>query len=148
MTVDPVNVMTTISVGLKLIDQFGDLARHFMDQRPQPLAETVEQAGDTMELRHNGKVVHRRAAEELNLNAWDEVRYRALERRASINLQYFNELSAQLPLLASEEQGRIRMRMENSKSELCTDLREMAQAYERTLMMSLPDHYGLHDVCD
>jgi len=147
MTVDPVTVMTTISVGLKLIDQFGDLAKRFMDQRPQPPAETVEQAGNTMELRHNGKVVERRSAEELNLNAWDEVRYRALERRAWVNWQNFNELSTQLPLLAPDEQGRIRMRMKNTKSELCTDLREMAQVYERTLRMSLPDHYRLHDVC-
>jgi hypothetical protein len=147
MTVDRVTVMTTISVGLKLIDQFGDLAKRFMDQRPQPPAERVEQAGNTMELRHNGQVVERRAAEELNLNAWDEVRYRALERRVWVNWQYFNELSTQLPLLTPEEQGRIRKRMENTKSELCTDLRAMAQIYERTLGMSLPDHYRLHDVC-
>jgi hypothetical protein len=147
MTVDRITVMTTISVGLKLIDQFGDLAERFMDQRPQPPAERVEQAGNTMELRHNGKVVERRAAEELNLIAWDEVRYRALERRAWVNWQYFNELSTQLPLLAPDEQGRIRMRMENTKSELCTDLRAMAEIYERTLRMSLPDHYRLHDVC-
>jgi hypothetical protein len=147
MTVDRITVMTTISVGLKLIDQFGDLAKRFMDQRPQPPAERVEQAGNTMELRHNGKVVERRAAEELNLIAWDEVRYRALERRAWVNWQYFNELSTQLPLLAPDEQGRIRMRMENTKSELCTDLRAMAEIYERTLRMSLPDHYRLHDVC-
>ena len=148
MTVDHVTVMTTISVGLKLIDQFGDLAKRFVDQRPQPPAERVEQAGNTMELRHNGKVVERRAVEELNLIAWDEVRYRALERRAWVNWQYFNELSIQLPMLTPDEQGRIRMRMENTKSELCTDLREMAQIYERTLGMSLPDHYRLHDVCD
>jgi hypothetical protein len=147
MTVDRITVMTTISVGLKLIDQFGDLAKRFMDQRPQPPAERVEQAGNTMELRHNGQVVERRAAEELNLNAWDEVRYRALERRVWVNWQYFNELSTQLPLLTPEEQGRIRKRMENTKSELCTDLRAMAQIYERTLGMSLPDHYRLHDVC-
>ena len=147
MTVDRVTIMTTISVGLKLIDQFGDLAKRFMDQQPQPPAETVEQAGNTMELRHNGQVVERRAAEELNLNAWDEVRYRALERRAWVNWQYFNELSTQLPMLRPEEQVRIRKRMENTKSELCTDLREMAQTYERTLRMFLPDHYGLHDVC-
>jgi hypothetical protein len=147
MSVDPVSVMTTISVGLKLIDQFGDLANRFMDQQPQPPAQRVEQAGNTMELRHNGSVVERRAAEELNLNAWDEVRYRALERRAWVNWQYFNELSTQLPMLTPEEQGRIRMRMENTKSELCTDLRAMAQIYERTLGMSLPDHYRLHDVC-
>jgi hypothetical protein len=147
MTVDRITVMTTISVGLKLIDQFGDLAERFMDQRPQPPAERVEQAGNTMELRHNGKVVERRAAEELNLIAWDEVRYRALERRAWVNWQYFNELSTQLPMLTPEEQDRIRMRMENTKSELCTDLRAMAQIYERTLRMSLPDHYRLHDVC-
>jgi hypothetical protein len=100
-----------------------------------------------MELRHNGNVVQRRAAEELNLNAWGEVRYRALERRAWVNWQYFNELSTQLPMLTPEEQGHIRMRMENTKSELCTDLRAMAQIYERTLGMSLPDHYRLHDVC-
>jgi hypothetical protein len=37
--------------------------------------------------------------------------------------------------------------MENTKSELCTDLRAMAEIYERTLGMSLPDHYRLHDVC-
>ena len=148
MTVDPFSVMTTISVGLKLIDQFGDLAKRFMDQRSQPPTETVEQAGNTMELRHNGNVVERRAAEELTLNAWDEVRYRALERRALVNWQYFNELSTQLPMLTPEEQGRIRMRMENTKSELCTDLRAMAQIYERTLRMSLPEHYQLHDVCD
>lgn len=147
MTQDPVTVMTTISVGLKLIDQFGDLAKRFVDQRPQPPAERVEQAGNTMELRHNGKVVERRAVEELNLIAWDEVRYRALERRAWVNWQYFNELSIQLPMLTPDEQGRIRMRMENTKSELCTDLRAMAEIYERTLRMSLPDHYRLHDVC-
>jgi hypothetical protein len=139
--------MTTISVGLKLIDQFGALANRFMDQPPQPPAQTVEQAGNTMELRRNGSVVERRAAEELNLIAWDEVRYRALERRALVNWQYFNELSTQLPMLTPEEQGRIRKRMENTKSELCTDLRAMAQIYERTLGMSLPDHYRLHDVC-
>jgi hypothetical protein len=139
--------MTTISVGLKLIDQFGALANRFMDQPPQPPAQTVEQAGNTMELRRNGSVVERRAAEELNLIAWDEVRYRALERRALVNWQYFNELSTQLPMLTPEEQGRIRKRMENTKSELCTDLRAMAQIYERTLRMSLPDHYRLHDVC-
>jgi hypothetical protein len=147
MTVDRVTVMTTISVGLKLIDQFGDLAKRFVDQRPQPPAERVEQAGNTMELRHIGKVVERRAVEELNLIAWDEVRYRALERRAWVNWQYFNELSIQLPMLTPDEQGRIRMRMENTKSELCTDLRAMAEIYERTLRMSLPDHYRLHDVC-
>jgi hypothetical protein len=147
MTADPVTVMSTISSGLKLIDQFGDLAKRFMEQPPQTPTQTVEQAENTMELRHNGKVVQRRAAEELNMNAWDEVRYRALERRALVNWQYFNELSTQLPMLTPEEQGRIRMRMENTKSELCTDLRAMAQIYERTLRMSLPDHYRLHDVC-
>jgi hypothetical protein len=148
MTVDRVTIMTTISVGLKLIDQFGDLANRFMDQPPQPSAQTIEQAGNTMELRHNRQVVERRAAEELTLNAWDEVRYRALERRALVNWQYFNELSTQLPMLTPEEQDRIRMRMENTKSELCTDLRAMAQIYERTLRMSLPEHYQLHGVCD
>src|SRR5215210_2092580 len=61
MTADPVTVITTISAGLKLIDQFGDLAKRFMDQPPQPPAQTLEQAGNTMELRHNGKVVQRRA---------------------------------------------------------------------------------------
>ena len=44
MTADPVTVMSTVSAGLKLIDQFGDLAKRFMDQPPQPPAQTVEQA--------------------------------------------------------------------------------------------------------
>ena len=66
MTVDPLSVMSTISVGLKLIDQYGYLAKRFMDQPPQPPAETLEQAENTMELRHNGKVVQRRAGHLLS----------------------------------------------------------------------------------
>ena len=147
MAVEPITVMTTISVALKLIDQFRELALRFAGQPPQPPGQTIEQAGNTLQRRHNGQVVEVIHSEQMHLDAWDETRYRALERRVRFSWNYYNELFAQEVGLAVDERARIRMRMETTKEELYVDFREMSEIIERTMGTSLPDHYKLFEVC-
>jgi len=144
---DPITIMNTISIGLKLIDQFRELTMRFLGKRPQPPSQTVEQAGDTIQRRQNGQVVEEISAEQMHLNEWDDARYHALERRVRYNWNYYNELYAQEIALSADERARIRMRMETTRGELCADFREMCEIIERTLGISLPDHYKLYEVC-
>jgi hypothetical protein len=144
---DPITIINTISVGLKLVDQFRELTLRFLGRQPQPPSQTVEQAGNALQTRQSGQVIQQITAEQMNLNEWDETRYRALERRVRYNWNYYNELYAQEIGLAADEKARIRMRMETTKDELCSDFREMRTIIERTLGTSLPDHYKLYEVC-
>lgn len=144
---DPITIITTISVGLKLVDQFRDLALRFMGRKVQPPSGTTDQAGDSIQVRHSGRVVQEVKSTDIKMDQWDDARYRALERRVRTNWDLFNELFAQMPELAADEKSRIKIRMERIKDELCEDFREMVRIYERVLNTSLPDHYQLYEVC-
>ena len=144
---DPITIITTISVGLKLVDQFRDLALRFMGKKVQPPSATAEQAANSIQVTRAGKVVQQVKSTEIKMDQWDNARYRALERRIRTNWDLFNELFAQMPELASDEKARIKIRMERIKEELCEDFREMVRIYERVLNTSLPDHYQLYEVC-
>jgi hypothetical protein len=144
---DPVTVLTIISVGLKLVDQFRDLALRFMGKKAKPPSSTAEQAADTIQVTRNGKVVQQVKSTDIKMDQWDEPRYRALERRVRTNWDLFNELFAQMPELAADEKARIKIRMERIKGELCEDFQEMVRIYERVLGTGLPDHYQLYEVC-
>ena len=147
MALEPITVLTSISLGLKLIDQFRDLALRFMEKRVDPPSGIAEQAEDKIRIKYDGEVVDEVKADELNMTEWDDVRYQTLRRRTQINWQLFNELDAELPLLATDEKIRIRLRMERIKDELCEDFSEMVQIYEQTLGVGLPDHYTLYETC-
>lgn len=147
MSVDPLVIMSTISAGLKLIDQFRELALRFFEKKPEPPSEIVEQVGDVIQRKHYGQVVQEIGVDQIHLNEWDDTRYRALERRVRLNWDYYNELFSQEPLLAVDDRARIKLRMETTRRDLCTDFREMVTIAERTLGISLPDHYTLHEVC-
>ena len=142
MATDPITIMTAISLGLKLVDQFRDLALRFLEKDVQPTSATVEQAGNAIHVKHDGVVTDTVTAPQMHLNEWDEKRYRALERRVRSNWTLFNDLFAELPELATDERARIKLRMDRMETELCTDFREMVRIYERTLGISLPDHYS------
>jgi hypothetical protein len=147
MATDPVTVMTTISLGLKLVDQFRDLALRFLNKEPHPPGATAEQAGNTFQIRHGGQVTQQIAAGEMNLNEWDDIRVRALQKRVRINWELFYELYSEEPLLSFDERARIKSRMSRINEELCEDFRAMVRIYEDTLGTGLPDHYSLYEVC-
>jgi len=143
---DPITIMTTISVGLKLVDSFREIALRFMKKSFQPPSSSVNQAGNSLEINHHGSV-KTVTAQSLNLSEWDDTRYRALERRVKTNYDQFYELYAEEPGLGPEEKARVKGNMKRLKEELCNDFREMVSLYERALGTGLPDHYSLFEVC-
>ena len=147
MALDPITILTTISVGLKLVDSFRDIALRFMKQSPTPPSSVVDQSGNALEIKHNGVAVKTITVQSLNLNKWDETRYRALERRVRTNWDMFYELFAEEPSLSVDERARIKGKMSRLKVELCNDFREMVRIYESALGTKLPDHYSLYEVC-
>jgi hypothetical protein len=144
---DPLTVITTISVGLKLIDQFRDLALRFMGKKVEAPSRMAEQSADAIQVKDAGKVVEQVKSTEIKMDQWDETRYRALARRVWTNWDLFNELFSELPALATDEKARIKVRMDRIKGELCEDFGEMVRIYERVLNLPLPDHYQLYEVC-
>lgn len=176
--IDPITAMTTISAGLKLVDEFRSLALRFRKKKDEEksrgeifnggidgeyvrevgkerriVAEpepstTVEQSKDAIEIKVNGQVTERVKSTDIRLDGFEEERYNALEKRVKINWTLFHELYSQLPLLYPLEKAQIEIRMERIKNELCQDFREMVKIYNNVLGISLDDHYSLYKVCD
>jgi hypothetical protein len=144
---DPITIMTTISVGLKLVDSFREIALRFMKKDFKAPSSTVNQAGTTLQINHYGTTVETVEAGSLKLSEWDDTRYRALERRVKANYDQFYELYGDEPSFAPEEKARVKVNMKRLKENLCDDFKEMVQLYERALGTRLPDHYSLFEVC-
>jgi hypothetical protein len=140
-------VMGDMNFGLKLLDQFHDLALRFTGKTPQPRSGIAEQAGDQFQVTNWGQTTAIPIT-QLNLNEWDDTRYQALERRVKIAFDLFRELYSEEPGLPLEEWARIKVRMDRIKEELCEDFKVMVKIYELTLGISLPDHYTLYEICN
>ena len=146
-SVDPLTVMTLISSGLKLVDQFRELAIRFRKQQPTPPSARAEQAGSALEVRHNGTVTAKIEATQLHMDQWDTTRFEALRKRIRTNWDIFNDLFTSEAGASALEGAKIRAEMRNVQETLCRDFKEMVGLYERTLGTSLPDHYQLFEVC-
>lgn len=144
---DPAGVIAVVGSGLKLIDQFRELALRWSGRNSPAPSMTAEQKGDAIEIKHDGQVLRRVETAQLRMDAFDETRYRALERRITANWALFHELYAQTPLLAVDEQARIKLRMERLRDELCQDFRSVMRIYEAMVGGNLPDHYSLNEIC-
>jgi hypothetical protein len=140
-------VITLISSGLKLVDQFRELAIRFRKQEPRPPSGHAEQVGPALEVRHNGIVTEKIEATQLHMDQWDATRFEALRKRIRTNWDIFNDLFTSEAGASAQEAARIRADMRNLQETLCRDFKEMVLIYERTLGTSLPDHYKLFEVC-
>jgi hypothetical protein len=145
--IDIESIILMIGSGLKLVDQFRDLALKFIGKKPTPPSAIAEKSGNAIEIKSHGRVVQRIEGNSLRLNEFDNVRFRALDQRVKLNWTLFNELYAQLPILSIDERVRIEIRVSKIKEELCQDLREIVGLYEGVLGVGLPDHYSLHEIC-
>jgi hypothetical protein len=146
--VDPVSIITLISSGLKLVDQFRELAIRFHGQAPKPPSGKAEQVGTALEVRYGGQVTQKVEANQLHMDQWDERRYDALSKRIRTSWDIFNDLFASEAGASPQEGARIRADMRKTQDTLCVDFREMVSLYERALGASLPDHYQLFEVCE
>jgi hypothetical protein len=145
---DPVTAITLISTGLKVVDQYRELALRLRGAVATPPSSRAEQAGSALQISHGQHVITRVEAAQLRMNEWDPTRYDALRRRIRTNWEIFNVLFVSEAAGANaEERVRLRAEMRDLQDTLCQDLREMVKLYERTLGVGLPDHYQLYEVC-
>lgn len=144
---DPITIISAISAGLELIDKFRALAFKVMNKQGGIPSVHAEAKGRALEIQRNGHVVERIEASQIVMNAWDEKRYKTLEKKVRINWDIFNEIDGELPTASLDEKARLKQRLESIRGELCRDFREMLALYEKTLGMPLGDHYSLFGVC-
>jgi hypothetical protein len=144
---DPITIVTLISSGLKLVDQFREMALRVKGTAPAPPSGKAEQAGSALEVRHGEQVLQRVEASDLKMDEWDVQRYEALSKRIRKNWGIFNDLFVSEAGASAQEGARIRAEMRELQEVLCRDFREIVKLYERTLSTSLPDHYQLYEVC-
>jgi hypothetical protein len=145
--IDPISVISTISVALKTVDQFRELVLKFRGKPVTSPSGTVQQSGDHLHVDHGGGAQQDVGPSDLKLDSWDNARYQALQRRTQINWSLLQEYSAQNVALGPEETARMNVRMQQTEGVLCQDFREMVSIFERALGTSLPDHYRLFEVC-
>ena len=144
---DPLTLMTLISTGLGLVDQFWNLVIRVRGQAPTAPSGKAEQVGTGLELRHHEMLLARVEARDIHMDQWDSVRYDALSKRISTNWFIYNALYKSEAGASAQEGARIRNDMRNTENSLCHDFKEMVALYERALGASLPDHYKLYDIC-
>jgi|SRR5688572_5194723 len=144
---DPLSIITLISAGLKGIDQFRELALKFFGKNPTPPSSKAEQSGTALEISHNNVTYQKVESTDLKMDQWDEVRYEALNKRIRSNWYIYNDLFVSEAGASAQEGARIRNDVRNVQETLCKDFKEMVKLYERTLGVSLPDHYQLYEVC-
>jgi hypothetical protein len=144
---DPVSIITMISSGLKLVDQFRELALRFRGQQPTPPSGRAEQVGSALEVYHGGQAFQRIEAKQLHLDQWDSVRYEALSERIRTQWGIYNDLFSREAGASIQEGARVRADMRRVQEELCRDFKEIVRLYERALGTGLPDHYQLYEVC-
>ena len=144
---DPLTLITLISTGLGLVDQFWNLVIRARGQAPTPPSGKAEQVGTGLELRHHEMLLARVESRDLRMDQWDSVRYEALSKRTRTNWYIYNDLFTSEAGASAQEGARIRNDMRNTQESLCHDFKEMVGLYERVLGTSLPDHYQLYDIC-
>jgi len=144
---DPLAIVTLISSGLKLIDQFSELATRFFGKKVEPSKGKAEQVGTALEVRYDNQLINKIDASELKMDQWDNERYKALNKRLQTNWMIYNDLFASEAGASAQEGARIRADIQNTQQTLCRDFKEVVQLYERALGIRLPDHYQLYDIC-
>jgi len=145
---DPKAVVDDMDKNFKRIDGFYVRAmRRLIGREPDPPLGRVVQVDDSLQITSLGYVQAEVGLTDLNLNEWDEERYRALDRRITFNLEYYNELLAQLRTMSGSDREHIENRVETAEAQLCSDFRDMVSLDERVLQVHLPDHYWLERIC-
>ena len=165
---EPITLITTISAGLKLIEQFRETALRFMGRTGSEPSVTVEAKTEAsavlpaaglpteptpdarpnkIEIRRNGQIAEEVRAGDLRMGQWDQQRYETLKLVIDLRFEQFNELEKEYVLASGLQKTQVRQQMEMVKSELCPKFREMLDLYEKTLGVPLGDHFALQSVC-
>jgi hypothetical protein len=146
LVMDPLSILTLIGTGLGLVDKFYDLNKKILGENPGDHRVSVEPQQNKLVIIDNS---YRQEvnADDLNLNNFDQIRHDALRETIRINWETFNGLYVERARASADEKVRLKIRMDDLKSELCPDFKELVRMYEEVIGISLPDHYTLYRVC-
>lgn len=141
-------MIQVIGSGLNKIDEFRELTfKAFNKPHRTPSVKATQVGISTLQIEERGIVRETITEQNLKLNEWDDVRYKALEKRTKAHWKRYNELYAEIPNQKPTKRIQAQHEMEAIKSDLCRDFREMIEIYERTLGVYLDDHYKLYEIC-
>ena len=147
---DPIAIMGAISGGLALIDKFYDLATKVKGEEPGPHSFQLEVNEEQKKLtvKEHGNVTREMEEKDLRLGEFDQIRHDTLKRKIERNWKKYNSLDEEKDMAAADERIRLEQKMDDIKTALCEDFRQLVQIYEEILGIAFPDHYTLHRVCD
>ncbi len=142
---DPVTIISTISSGLNLVDQFYSMVMRLSGDLARP---------GTIVRQRDGKLVEESTRGDGSwpipidrMNEFDQKRHDTLLEKIRLNWEQFNDIDLRMPTAAPDEQARLKQVMARLKKELCTDFKELVRLYENALGRGLPDHYSLYEIC-
>ncbi len=146
-SMDPQMLMTLIASGLKLVDQFRDLALKMKGNKHSPPSAVARQVESALEVPNTSGPPLRIECSQLRLTEWKAVRLDALDSRIKTLWELYNYLYSEEAGASIQEKARIHSDMKRRQAELCKDFKELVFLSEEALGTSLPEHYHLHDVC-
>jgi hypothetical protein len=149
----PIEVITTVGAGLKVIEQFREVAGRLFGRQPTDekgnadgASESAKIADGKLEIVTNGtRQVF--SPDKIDINQWDEVRLRSLKKKIDDGWAIFNSLDEQLETMSALEIAKTRVTMEDRRKTLCANLRELIGIYERLFGVKFPSKYSLLDMC-
>ena len=144
---DPLTAIGAISATLGLVDKFVTLVEKLRSKERKPFKVETKQEANALVIRREGTVVETVTSAQLMMNEFDEARFNALKKRVTSLWNQFNGLYGQMPTMAVDEQVRIQEKMDDMRSQLCQDFREMIEISEKVMGVSLGDHYSLYRTC-
>ncbi len=145
---DPLTIISAIAGSLKLVDQFRDMVLKFKSGKtPPPPSGIAKEIDHKIVVEYNGQQQNTVKPSEIRMGEWDTIRYESLYKKITYNWKLFSAIDSELPLKSGKQKAQDEIELDNLKTELCRDFREMVRLSEKTLGISLPDHYSLYEVC-
>ena len=148
---DPLTVMTAVTAGLKLLQQFRETALSWKgkDGGKETRIQTTHAGSkdSELEIRREGEAPRIVRAYELRTESWDYDRYKTLVSVVSTLFSQFNALERERTLASGLERIKMDQQMERIKDELCPRFREMIDLSEKVLGISLHEDFSLKTIC-
>ncbi len=144
---DPITVLSAISTTLGIVDTFTDVVKKWRGEDISQHSTQTKQEGEYLQIIHDGEISENIHMSKFNMTEWDDTRYETLKTKIDSHWSIFNTIDAELPLAATDEKARLKLKLDSIRKDLCKDFRELIDLHEKTLGVALDDHYSLNNLC-
>ena len=144
---DPITTLKAIAATLGIVDKATDLIKKHSGKEVTPHRVKTLRNGEYLEIYQGNHLDYKIHISDLNMQSWDERRYKTLEGKIDDHWEQYNDIDAALPTAPVEEKSRLKLKMKKIQKDLCEDFSALVKLHEATLGVSLGDHYSLYDIC-